>query len=40
MLEPAPEVVIRMRAMVDDMVLVTSAAFVAGMRLAAEALTF
>ncbi len=38
MVEPAPEVVARMRAVIDDMVLVTDAALEAGMRLAAETL--
>jgi threonine dehydratase len=38
MVEPAPEVVFRMRAVVDDIVLVTDTALVAGMRLAAETL--
>lgn len=38
MVEPTPEVVIRMRALVDDMVLVPDAALTAGMRLAAETL--
>jgi threonine dehydratase len=38
MLEPAPTVVYRMRALIDDMVLVTDAAMMAGMRLAAETL--
>jgi threonine dehydratase len=38
MTEPAPEVARRMRALVDDMVLVTDEAMLAGMRLAAATL--
>jgi len=38
MVEPTPEVVTRMRAVVDDMILVTDAALTAGTRLAAQTL--